>query len=109
MQRVDPPTGPWQDVAIDVLGPLPSGESLPIVVDYYSCFFEVVIMQSTTSQNMTEALTPIFVRYGYPFTLKSDNAAQFVLEEFEELLSKNGIEHRKSPPLWSQANGEVER
>ena len=109
MQRVHPPTGPWQDVAIDVLGPLPSGESLPIVVDYYSCFLEVVIMQSTTSQKMTEALTPIFVHYGYPFTLKSDNAAQFELEEFKELLSKNDIEHRKSPPLWSQANGEVER
>ncbi len=23
---------------------------------------------------MIEALTPIFVRYGYPFSLKSDNA-----------------------------------
>ena len=34
MQRVEPPTGPWQDVAIDVLGPLPSGESLLVVVDY---------------------------------------------------------------------------
>ena len=66
-------------------------------------------MQSTTSQKMVEALTPIFVRYGYPFTLKSDNAAQFVSEEFEEFLSKNGIEHRKSPPLWPQANGEVEQ
>ena len=109
MQRVEPPTGPWQDVAIDVLGPLPSGESLLVVVDYYSHFFEVVIMQSTTSLKMIEALTPIFVHYGYPFTLKSDNAAQFVSEEFEEFLSKNGIEHRKSPPLWPQANGEVEQ
>ena len=61
MQRVEPPTGPWQDVAIDVLGPLPSGESLLVVVDYYSHFFEVVIMQSTTSLKMIEALTPIFV------------------------------------------------
>ena len=68
MQRVEPPTGPWQDVAIDVLGPLPSGESLLVVVDYYSLFFEVAIMQSTTSQKMIEVLTPIFVRYGYPFT-----------------------------------------
>lgn len=50
--RVEPPTGPWQDVAIDVLGPLPSGESLLVVVDYYSRFFEVVIMHSTTSQRL---------------------------------------------------------
>ena len=95
MQRVEPPTGPWQDlpVAINVLGPLPSGESLLVVVDYHSCFFELVILQSTTSQKMIEALTPIFVRCSYPFTLKSDNAAQFVSEELEEFLSKNGIEH----------------
>ena len=92
-----------------MLGPLPSGESLLVVVDYYSRFFEVVIMQSTSSQKMIEALTPNFVRYGYPFTPKSDNEDQFVSEEFEEFLSKNGIEHQKSPPLWPQANGEVER
>ncbi|KAL9974701.1 hypothetical protein ACROYT_G011772 [Oculina patagonica] len=104
MQRVEPLTGPWQDVAIDELSLLPSGESLLVEVDYYSRFFEVSKSQSTTSQNMIEALTSIFVRCGYPFRLKCDNAAQFVSEEFEEFLSKNDIEHRKSPPFWPQAN-----
>ena len=74
MSREQPPTGPWQDVAIDVLGPLPFGGSLLVVVDYYSRFFEVVIMHSITSQKMIEAPTPIFVRYDYPFSLNSDNA-----------------------------------
>lgn len=109
MQRVEPPSGPWQDVAIDVLVPLPSGENLLAVVDYYSRFFDVVIMRSTTSQKMIEALTPIFTRYGYPFSLKSDNASQFVSEEFESFLVSHGVQHRTSPPLWPQANGEVER
>ena len=52
---------------------------------------------------------PIFTRYGYPFSLKSDNAPQFVAEEFENFLATHGIQHRKSPPLWPQANDEVER
>ena len=30
------PSGPWQDLAIDLLGPLPSGESVFIIVDYFS-------------------------------------------------------------------------
>ena len=30
-------------------------------------------------------------------------------EEFENFLATHGIKHRKSPPLWPQANGEVER
>ena len=104
LQRVEPLSGPWQDVAIDVLGPLPSGESLLVVVDYYSRFFEVVVMRSTTSQKMIEALMPIFTRYGYTFSLKSDNAPQF-----EVFLTGHGIEHRKATPLWPQADGDVER
>ena len=30
------PEGPWQDLAIDVQGPLPSGHSTLVVVNYYS-------------------------------------------------------------------------
>ena len=107
MQRVEPPSGSWQDVAIDVLGPFPSGENLLVVVDYYSRFFEVVVMRTTTSQKIIEALMPIFTRYGYQFSVKSDNPPQFVSEKFEVFLTEHGIEHRKSTPLWPQANGEV--
>ncbi|XP_022809728.1 uncharacterized protein K02A2.6-like [Stylophora pistillata] len=108
MQRVQPPSEPRQDVAIDVLGPLPSVENLLVVIGYYSRFFEVVTMHSTTSRKLMEALTPIFTQYGYPFSLKSDNAPQFVSEEFENFLATHGIQRRKSPPLWPQANGEVD-
>ena len=31
------------------------------------------------------------------------------MEEFEAFLAENGREHRTTPPLWPQANGEVER
>ena len=44
-----PPSGPWEDCAADILGPLPSGESLLVVVDYFSRYFEVVILRSTSS------------------------------------------------------------
>ena len=33
MRKVKPPTGPCQDIAIDLAGPLPTGESLLLVVD----------------------------------------------------------------------------
>ena len=36
MQRTEPPTGPWQDVATDLMGPMPIGENLLVVFDYYS-------------------------------------------------------------------------
>ena len=104
MQRVEPPSGPWQDLAVDFLGPF-LGESILVVVDYYSRFFEVVVMKSMKSHDVIRALNPIFARYGYPFSLKSDNGPQFVSEEFEAYLRENGIQHVTSPPLWLQANG----
>ena len=79
IQRVEPSSGPWHDVAIDLLGNFSSGENFLVVVDYYNRFFEVVIMHSTTFRKMIEALMPIFTRYGYPCSLKSDSAPQFVL------------------------------
>ena len=109
MQRTEPPTGPWQDVAIDMMRPLSTGENLLVIVDYYSRFFEVVSMQSTTTEKIIGALIPIFAIYGYPFSVKSDNGSQFQSKEFKSFLLEHGIEHHASPPLWPQANGEVER
>jgi hypothetical protein len=28
------PSGPWRDLAVDLLGPLPTGESILVVIDY---------------------------------------------------------------------------
>ena len=36
MQRTKLPVVPWEHLAADFLGPLPSGESLFVLVDYYS-------------------------------------------------------------------------
>jgi len=36
MARAFMPCGPWEDCAADILGPLPKGESLLVVVDYFS-------------------------------------------------------------------------
>ncbi|CAB4022188.1 Transposon Tf2-9 poly, partial [Paramuricea clavata] len=109
MMRTEPPMRPWQDIAIDLMGPIPTGESLLVTVDYYSRFYEVVVMRSETTQRVIAALSDIFARFGFPHSLESDNCPQFVSEEFRRYLRENGIEHRKSPPLWPLANGEVER
>ena len=91
------------------MGPLPSGESILVVVDYYSRFFEVAILGKTTSAEVIKAIFPMFARFAIPYSLRTDNGPQFVSDEFEKFLTTNGIEHRKTTPLWPQANGEVER
>ena len=47
MQRAEPPTGPWHDVAADLMGSMPRGENLLVVVDHYSHYYEVVVDQDS--------------------------------------------------------------
>ena len=78
------PTGPWRDLAIDVLGTLPTGESILVVVDYCSRYYEIDIMRSTVASKVISSLEEIFARDGLTVSLTSDNGPQFVPTEFTE-------------------------
>ena len=62
-----------------------------MVVDYFSRYFEVVILRSTSCTRIIEGLKPIFARFGVPHALKTDNGPQMVSEEFETFLAENAI------------------
>ena len=91
------------------MGSLPNGESILVIADYFSRYYEVAFLGSTTTERIIEPLIPIFSRLGSPVTLKTDNEPQFISTEFKEFLKEYGVEHRTSIPLWPQRNGEVER
>ncbi|PFX13666.1 Uncharacterized protein K02A2.6 [Stylophora pistillata] len=82
------PEGPWQDLAVDLLGPLPSGHTILVVVDYYSRYYEYTIMTSTVTEKVIDNLEEIFSRDGLPLTIKSDNGPPFRSEEFREYCKK---------------------
>ena len=55
-------------------------------------------------------LDRMFSVHGIPLSIKTDNAANLVSDEFEDFLRENGVWlHSNTTPLWPQANGEVER
>ena len=109
MQRRPLPEAPWLDVAIDFLGPLPSGDYLLVIIDYFSRYKEVEILRKITAQETAERLERIFVRLGYPRTITLDNGRQFVSREFEEFCNRRGIILNRTTPYWPQENGLVER
>ena len=43
MVRTELPAGPWQDLALDLQGSLPSGDYIFVLADYYSRFFEIKV------------------------------------------------------------------
>jgi len=103
------PTGPWVDLAADYLGPLPNGDHILVVIDYYSRFYEYRVMKTITTQTTTAALDDMFFIHGLPISIKTDNGPQFRSCEFEQYCEAMGIIHQKVTPRWPQANGEVER
>lgn len=109
MHRTRLPDGPWQDLALDLMGPFPNGEHIFVVTDYYSRYPEVAILKSTTTDKLIGSLETMFATHGLPMSVTTDNGPNLVSAEFEEFLHTNGIKHRSVTPLWPQANGEVER
>ena len=103
------PDRPWQDLALDLLGPIPTGEYLVVLVDYFSRWVEVDVVHSTNSDRIIKCLDSHFARYGVPKTLHTDNGANLVSGEMEKYLSEMGVKHKLTTPLWPRANGEVER
>ena len=94
MVRTELPSAPWQRLAADLLGLLPSGDYVFVVVDYYSRFFKMECTKSATSEKIASMLTKIFVTHGLPLSLRTDNESQFVSDYFKKYLEENGIEHR---------------
>ena len=79
-----------------------------IAVDYYSNFWEIDHLTSTTSSAVVLNLKNHFARYGCPDRLISDNVPQFVSSEFHKFANNWDFEHRMSSPGNSKANGKVE-
>lgn len=105
----DLPNGPWEDLAIDILGPLDNNTSVIVLVDYYSRWVEVKFARCTKANTIITWLKQVFETHGIPISIKSDNGPQFKGAEFENFCETLAIRHDLTTPRWPEANGEVER
>ena len=96
------PERAWQEIAVDLLGPLPTGEHLLVVVEYLSRWMEVDVLRSTTSAAVIKCLDSHFATHGVPA------GSNMVTEEMEKCLKEMGIVHHCNTLLWPRANVEVE-
>ena len=61
------PTGTFDDLALDLLGPMPTGVYLLVVIDvYFSRYYEVEIFISVSACQIISRLVEIFAAYGLP-------------------------------------------
>lgn len=75
-----------------------------VVIDAHSKWIEAVCTSGSASAVVIEELHTIFVQFGLPETLVSDNGACFVSAEFRSFLQKNGIKQVTKAPYYSSSN-----
>lgn len=111
-QPVQWPEQPWQQLGMDIIGPLrtaPNPTYAITLMDYHSKWPKLLFTNSITTQDVIKLLNAAFSREGLPETLVTDNGPQYTSREFQDFLKERGIVHHFSSNYYSTANGLIER
>jgi len=97
---------------IDFMGPFPPScgqEYILLAVDYVSKWVEAVATSTNDAKVVAKFLHKnIFVRFGTPRALISDDDTHFCNKALEMLLSKFGVRHKVALAYHPQTNGQAE-
>ena len=101
------PDRPWQKVSLHLFEH--EGENYLALSDYYSKFFEVTKLSSTTSTSTIKHLKPHFARHGITEEVITDNGPQFSSGELATFAKHYEFKHTTSSPRYPQSNGLARR
>lgn len=94
---------PWQTISVDFVGPFPRSKSgnsvLLVVTDLFSKFVIIQPLREAKTKALISFLdNMVFLLFGVPEILISDNGVQFKSKEFEKFLNNYHVTH------WKNAN-----
>lgn len=101
---------PWQFLTLDYLGPFPpSGKArntcLLVVTDVFTKFVLIQPFKQATASTLVKFLEQsIFLLFGVPQTILTDNGSQFTSNLFKSLLEHYGVTHWLTPSYHPQVN-----
>ena len=102
------PGGPWMNISMDFCGPIPSGEYLFVIVDEYSRFPVVEIVNNLSAEKIIPVVDKVFSTFSYPVQVKTDNGTPFQSQQWSDFCEFNNIHHRSITPLWPKGNAQAE-
>ena len=84
------PSGPWQEVTIDLSGPLTSGDYIFVVIDYFCHYLELDVIKTVTTESYKEPCKDVC----YAWFTNLNNIrywAPIVNAAFKRYVEANGI------------------
>ena len=108
------PKGPWQDISIDMIGPLLKSNGMDAIVVIVDRFTKMIRLKATTTSISSEGIVKIYRDeiwkiHGVPKTILSNRGPQFAPKFMEDFTKVLGTKRRLSTVYHPQTNGQTER
>ena len=107
------PSVPFDTLVIDYVGPLIRSTSghlyILVIMDMFTRWVELIPTKTAGSDSVEAALERIFIRYGIPRAIQSDQGSHFTSGTMAAMAVTYGFEHHFTSPRHPQSNGMLER
>ena len=108
------PQGPWQEISIDIIRPLPKSNGMDAIVVIVNRFMKMIHLKATTTNISSEGIAKIYKDeiwklHGVPRTILSNQGPQFALKFMEEFTKVLGTKRKLSTAYHPQTDGQMER
>ena len=108
------PEGPWQDISIDIIGPLPKSNGMDAIVVIVDQFIKMIRLKATMTNISLEGIARIYRDkiwkiHGVSRTILSDRGPQFALKFMEDFTKVLGTKRKLSMVYHPQTDGQTER
>ena len=108
------PKEPWQEISIDMIGPLPNSNGMDTILVIVDRFMKMIRLKATTMNISSEGIAKIYrdkiwKLHGVPKTILSNRGPQFASKFMEEFTKVLGTKRKLSTAYHPQTNGQTER
>ena len=108
------PQGPWQEISIDIIRPLPKSNGMDAIVVIVDRFTKMIHLEATTMNISLEGIAKIYrdniwKLHRIPRKILSDRGLQFTSKFMEEFTKALGTKRQLSTAYHLQTDGQTER
>ena len=108
------PQGPWQEISIDIIGPLPTSNGMDAIVVIVDRFTKMIHLKATMTNVSSEGIAKIYrddiwKLHGIPRKILSNRGPQFTSKFMEEFTRMLGTKRQLSIAYHPQTDGQIER